>query len=67
MNHDEHNDKHKENPEMNHSKMDMTKEGHSKMDHSKMNHDHGAIPMGMAGHDHHRMMIEDFKSGFGLV
>ena len=64
MNHDEHNDKHKENPEMNHSKMDMTKEGHSKMDHSKMNHDHGAIPMGMAGHDHHRMMIEDFKKRF---
>lgn len=29
-----------------------------------MNHDHGAIPMGMAGHDHHRMMIEDFKKRF---
>jgi len=37
---------------------------HSKMDHSKMNHDHGAIPMGMAGHDHHRMMIEEFKKRF---
>ncbi len=46
-------------PEMDHSKMN-----HSKMDHSKMNHDHGAIPMGMAGHDHHRMMIEDFKKRF---
>jgi len=38
---------------------------HSKMDHSKMNHDdHGSIPMGMAGHDHHKMMIRDFKKRF---
>ena len=34
------------------------------MDHSA--HDHGAIPMGMAGHDHHKMMIEDFKKRFWL-
>lgn len=39
---------------------------YSKMDHSKMNRDHGAIPMGMAGHDHHRMMIEDFKKRFWI-
>jgi Cu2+-exporting ATPase len=42
---------------------------HSKMDHSKMKHsghDHGSIPMGMAGHDHHKMMIEDFKKRFWL-
>ncbi len=39
---------------------------HSKMDHSKMNHDHGATPMGMPGHDHHKMMIEDFKKRFWL-
>ncbi|MBK9333123.1 MAG: copper-translocating P-type ATPase [Ignavibacteria bacterium] len=31
-------------------------------DHSKM--DHGNVPMGMAGHDHHKMMIEDFKKRF---
>ncbi len=42
---------------MDHSKMD-----YSKMDHSKM--DHGSIPMGMAGHDHHKMMIADFKKRF---
>ncbi|SDW51458.1 Cu2+-exporting ATPase [Hydrobacter penzbergensis] len=42
------------------------KMGHSKMDHSKMNHDHGSIPMGMAGHDHHRMMIDDFKKRFWI-
>ena len=37
---------------------------HDKMDQSKMHHDHGSIPMGMAGHDHHKMMIEDFKKRF---
>ncbi|HAD97497.1 MAG TPA: heavy metal translocating P-type ATPase, partial [Cryomorphaceae bacterium] len=43
----------------NHDKMD-----HSKMDHSKMQHDHGSIPMGMPGHDHHKMMIKDFRKRF---
>lgn len=41
------------------------------MDHSKMNHSemqHGANPpMGMAGHDHHKMMIDDFKKRFFVV
>ena len=37
---------------------------HGNMDHSKMQHDHGSIPMGMAGHDHHKMMIKDFKKRF---
>ncbi|MBX7109593.1 MAG: cadmium-translocating P-type ATPase [Chitinophagales bacterium] len=38
---------------------------HSKMDHSQMDHSgHGAIPMGMEGHNHHKMMIEDFKKRF---
>ncbi len=46
-------------------KMAMTSEEHSKMDHSKMDHD--AIPMGMAGHDHHKMMIVDFKKRFWLT
>lgn len=46
------------------SKMDHSKMDHSKMDHSKM--DHGSIPMGMAGHDHHKMMIEDFKKRFWI-
>ncbi len=37
----------------------------SKMDHSKMRHtDHDENPMGMAGHDHHKMMIRDFKKRF---
>lgn len=41
------------------------------MDHSKMNHHnmhHSASPsMGMAGHDHHAMMIADFKKRFYVV
>ena len=37
--------------------MDMTKEEHAKMQ-------HGNMPMGMAGHDHHKMMIDDFKRRF---
>jgi Cu2+-exporting ATPase len=32
------------------------------MDPSKM--DHGAIPMGKEGHDHHKMMIHDFRKRF---
>lgn len=39
----------------------------SKMDHSKMEHDHGSVPMGMAGHDHHQMMIDDFKKRFWVT
>jgi Cu2+-exporting ATPase len=41
------------------------------MDHSKMNHStmqHGANPsMGMGGHNHHAMMIADFKKRFYVV
>lgn len=52
--------KEKDNAGMDHSKMD-----HSKMDHSKMDHgDNSAIPMGKEGHDHHRMMIRDFRKRF---
>ena len=35
----------------------MNKEEHSKMQ-------HGTKPMGMTGHDHHKMMIDDFKRRF---
>ena len=41
------------------------------MDHSTMNHgsmQHGENPkMGMAGHDHHKMMIADFRKRFYVV
>lgn len=34
---------------------------------SKMTHDHGAIHNGMSGHDHHRMMIRDFRKRFWVA
>ena len=41
------------------------------MDHSKMNYgpiQHGANQkMGMAGHDHHKMMIADFRKRFYII
>ncbi|MBC7628717.1 cation transporter, partial [Ferruginibacter sp.] len=62
---------------MDHSKMDHSKmedpksDDHSKMDHSKMSHNdmkHSDNPsMGHAGHDHHAMMIADFKKRFYIV
>ena len=34
-------------------------------DHSKMDHaGHGIAPLGMKGHDHHKMMIDDFRKRF---
>jgi len=40
------------------------------MDHSQMNHSamqHGNPSMGMEGHNHHAMMIDDFKKRFYIV
>jgi len=39
---------------------------HSKMDHSSMQHD-GNPSMGIEGHNHHAMMIDDFKKRFYVV
>lgn len=57
----------KRDSDMNHDKHDHSKMDHSKMDHSKMGHDHSNAPMGAAGHDHHKMMIEDFKKRFWVT
>jgi len=46
--------------------MDVDKMGHGSMDHSKMHHGPGQS-MDMAGHDHHAMMIADFKKRFYVV
>ena len=63
--HEHHEHEKMEHAGMDHSKMDHSKLDHSKMDHSKMDHgDHGAIPMGKEGHDHHKMMIRDFRKRF---
>jgi Cu2+-exporting ATPase len=44
----------------------MSNMNHSKMDHTAMQH--GANPsMGMQGHNHHAMMIADFRKRFYLV
>ena len=77
---DNNKDKEMNHSKMDHSKMDHSKmespksNDHSKMDHSKMDHskmghsDHGgSVPMGMAGHDHHKMMIADFRKRFWVT
>jgi P-type Cu2+ transporter len=56
------NHKHHEQEKMDHSKMN-----HRKGDHSKMKHEGGNIPMGQAGHDHHKMMIADFRKRFWIT
>ena len=53
---------HQHNPEM---PAKMATMDHSKMDHNSL---HGANPsMGHAGHDHHAMMIADFRKRFYVV
>ena len=47
-----------------------TKHGHeAAMDYNKVDHsEHGGnAPMGMAGHDHHKMMIADFRKRFWVT
>jgi Cu2+-exporting ATPase len=51
----------------NHEQHNQKKTDHSRMDHSKMDHsEHGGAPMGMAGHDHHKMMVADFRKRFWI-
>lgn len=45
---------------------EMVKMDDTKMDHSKMHQDANP-PMGMEGHDHHAMMINDFKRRFFIT
>ena len=56
------NHKHHKQEKMDHSKMN-----HKKGDHSKMKHEGENIPMGQAGHDHHKMMIADFRKRFWIT
>jgi Cu2+-exporting ATPase len=46
--------------------LDMDKMGHKETDHRKMHHDPGQS-MNSTGHDHHAMMIADFKKRFYIV
>ncbi len=66
------NHEHDKYEEIDHSKMDHSKMKDKKEDHSKMNHgkdDHsGHNPgHGQMGHDHHKMMIADFKKRFWVT
>ncbi|MAO17957.1 MAG: copper-translocating P-type ATPase [Muricauda sp.] len=80
-NHKEHKDKKMDHSKMDHSKMDHSNHDHAKMDsskkqhqredHSKMDHgsgDHsGHNPShGQMGHDHHKMMVKDFRKRFWI-
>lgn len=52
--------------------MGCTKMKHTKEDHSKMNHESGdhsghSPGHGQMGHDHHKMMIDDFKKRFWVT
>ncbi len=66
------NHEHHNHEEMDHSKMDHSKMKHKKEDHSKMNHkggDHSGHNPGHGehGHDHHKMMIADFRKRFWVT
>ena len=64
-NHNQHENRVHQNTGSHDHRIDHSKMDHNKMDHGKTDHgDHGSVPMGMAGHDHHKMMIEDFKKRF---
>jgi Cation transport ATPase len=48
--------------------MDHTKMKHTKEEHSKMSHGSGHNPgHGQLGHDHHQMMIADYKKRFWVT
>lgn len=55
------NNEHDKHEGMEHSKMKNKKVDHSKMEHSNNGNN---VPMGMVGHDHHKMMIADFRKRF---
>ena len=66
------NHQHHNHEEMDHSKMDHSKMKHKKEDHSKMNHGSGGHAghnpaHGQMGHDHHKMMIADFRKRFWVT
>tara|TARA_R110001583_G_scaffold9203_3_gene43605 strand:- start:2807 stop:4975 length:2169 start_codon:yes stop_codon:yes gene_type:complete len=66
MNHDKDDHSKMDHSKMDHSKMDHSKMNHDKEDHSKMDHSghDGNAPMGTTGHDHHKMMVKDFRKRF---
>jgi Cu2+-exporting ATPase len=58
---------HGQDAAMVHSKMKNKKEDHSKMNHGKDDHSGHNPGHGKMGHDHHKMMIADFKKRFWVT
>lgn len=61
------NHEHHNHDEMDHSKMKHKKEDHSKMNHGKGDHSGHNPGHGQMGHDHHKMMIADFRKRFWVT
>lgn len=61
------NHEHHNHEEMDDSKMKHKKEDHSKMNHGKGDHSGHNPGHGQMGHDHHKMMIADFRKRFWVT
>ena len=66
-NHEHHNHEEMDHSKMDHSKMKHKKENHSKMNHGKDDHSGHNPGHGQMGHDHHKMMIADFRKRFWVT
>jgi len=66
-NHEHHNHKEMDHSKMDHSKMKNKKEDHSKMNHGSGDHSGHNPGHGQMGHDHHKMMIADFRKRFWVT
>ncbi|WJJ96459.1 copper-translocating P-type ATPase [Algibacter luteus] len=66
-NHEHHNYKEMDHSKMDHSKMKNKKEDHSKMNHGSGDHSGHNPGHGQMGHDHHKMMIADFRKRFWVT
>jgi len=66
-NHEHHNHEKMDHSKMDHSKMKNKKEDHSKMNHGSGDHSGHNPGHGQMGHDHHKMMISDFRKRFWVT
>lgn len=66
-NHEHHNHEKMDHSKMDHSKMKHKKEDHSKMNHGSSGHSNHNPGHGQMGHDHHKMMIDDFRKRFWVT
>ncbi|GFD72673.1 heavy metal translocating P-type ATPase [Tenacibaculum sp. KUL113] len=66
-NHEHHNHEKMDHSKMDHSKMKHKKEDHSKMNHGSSGHSNHNPGHRQMGHDHHKMMIDDFRKRFWVT